>query len=53
MPLYEYECLTCGTEFEFNMTWEDVHKGLEILCPKCYSNTVEKRMSVPSKPVIR
>jgi len=42
MPIYEYECLKCGTNFE-----EIVHQVTNetLPCPKCNSTDTQKLMS--------
>lgn len=44
MPLYEYQCKACSTDFEMLVFTSDE----KVECPKCESGTVEKQMSVPS-----
>ena len=42
MPVYEYRCTKCQTEFEilkFN------NKKNKVVCPKCGSNLVKKLIS--------
>jgi putative FmdB family regulatory protein len=47
MPLYEYTCKKCENEFEAL-----VYSEAEVVeCPKCDSEKVEKKMSVPARPV--
>ncbi|MCA9081821.1 MAG: zinc ribbon domain-containing protein [Planctomycetaceae bacterium] len=40
MPMYEYRCQSCGTEFE-----ELVRAGETPPCPKCAGKKLEKLMS--------
>jgi putative FmdB family regulatory protein len=41
MPIFEYTCKKCGTEFE-----ELVRSGEEkVECPVCQSSKIEKRLS--------
>jgi putative FmdB family regulatory protein len=40
MPLYEYECLKCGHQFEALVTG-----ARKPVCPKCKSEALEKRVS--------
>ena len=43
MPLYEYECESCGDRFEKLVS---VSKGSKnVACPKCSSKSVRKLMS--------
>ena len=44
MPIYEYDCLNCGVEFE-----ELVLSSQDIpVCPACQSSDVSKKVSVVS-----
>ena len=43
MPMYDFVCQQCGHEFE-----DLVKKGREIFCPKCYSDDVKQKLSIPS-----
>ncbi|MFN3928115.1 MAG: FmdB family zinc ribbon protein [Thermoflexus sp.] len=43
MPLYEYRCRACGTEFEQLVRWNTPTE--EIECPHCGRREAEKRMS--------
>jgi putative FmdB family regulatory protein len=40
MPIYEYACAQCGTEFE-----ELVFADEAVECPKCRSKNAEKKLS--------
>ncbi len=40
MPIYEYQCETCGFEFE-----ELVRGGDTVACPHCQSSDVRRKMS--------
>jgi putative FmdB family regulatory protein len=44
MPIYEYHCPKCGTDFELLVRGETV-----IACPDCESRKVERRMSAPAR----
>jgi len=48
MPIFEYECATCGNEFETL-----VRAGAAAECPGCGSTDLEKKLSVPARPVSR
>ena len=43
MPIYEYTCLDCGTEFE-KLVWrsQDIR---ELKCPVCGESRVEEKIS--------
>ena len=43
MPLYEYACPTCRSEFELLIRGSDTPE-----CPTCGSDRVEKLLSVPA-----
>ncbi len=45
MPIYEYECRTCGEVFELLQRLNDPPPDK---CPKCGSKNVAKRMSLSS-----
>ena len=46
MPLYEYKCCDCATDFETLVFSTD-----EVVeCPQCESEAVEKQMSIPAAP---
>lgn len=46
MPIYEFECMDCGNEFErlMPMTKVDVDSSCPP-CPRCKSRTVSRVMS--------
>jgi putative FmdB family regulatory protein len=46
MPLYEFECRSCGAHFE-----ELVRGSESVSCPKCEGTRLEKLLSVPARPV--
>ena len=46
MPIYEYRCKKCGSEFEQFRRIGDNDDDLK--CPKCGRKKPERRMSAPS-----
>ena len=46
MPIYEYRCASCGKDFELFVRGEK-----KIACPGCESAQVERRMSLPARPM--
>jgi len=44
MPIYEYRCTACATEFE-----ELVRSDTKVACPKCRTTRVAKQVSVPAR----
>jgi len=45
MPIYDYHCPSCGTDFELL-----VRNGTKVACPNCSGRRVERMMSVPARP---
>jgi putative FmdB family regulatory protein len=43
MPIFEYKCKECGTDFEKIII---TNKNQEISCPNCGSSNIEKKYSV-------
>jgi putative FmdB family regulatory protein len=43
MPLYEYACLQCDSQFELLIRGSETPH-----CPTCHSNHLEKLLSVPA-----
>lgn len=43
MPLYEYECKTCGERFEKRVSFSQTDQPQE--CPACHSSETKKRVS--------
>jgi putative FmdB family regulatory protein len=43
MPLYEYQCQTCGKSFELLRRMRDVDTGVK--CPDCDSDEIERQLS--------
>ncbi len=44
MPRYDYECISCGHEFELRQTFQEAGVGA---CPKCSSKARRKFHAVP------
>jgi len=44
MPLYEYQCKTCGNQFEKMVSFAEADHKPE--CPRCHSNETQKRLSL-------
>ncbi|HEY2413978.1 MAG TPA: zinc ribbon domain-containing protein [Pirellulaceae bacterium] len=45
MPLYEYHCISCSSDFELL-----VRSNEKPHCPECDSPRLEKLLSVPAAP---
>ena len=43
MPIYEYRCISCATEFEAL-----VRRGKTPVCPSCGKVELERRFSLPN-----
>ncbi len=43
MPLYEYQCRTCGTNFEMLRRIQDSDR--DVQCPECDSDEVQQVLS--------
>jgi len=41
MPIYEYECQSCGEDFE-----KLIFGNQGVLCPRCNSKKIKKKFSV-------
>jgi putative FmdB family regulatory protein len=50
MPIYEFQCLDCGHEFEELVRSADRTDGLT--CPVCERSDVRKKISTFAAPVI-
>ena len=48
MPLYQYKCQDCETDFEML-----VNRGDEVECPKCQSKDLDKQPSMPAMPLMK
>jgi putative FmdB family regulatory protein len=46
MPLYEYQCKSCGDEFEKMVRFSEINKIQE--CPICQSQETQKKISLIS-----
>jgi putative FmdB family regulatory protein len=44
MPMYEYGCLSCNSRFDRLRRMDQDDSG--IICPKCHSEAVQRRLSV-------
>jgi putative FmdB family regulatory protein len=44
MPIYEYQCHDCGTEFEKMVRFAEA--GQDQTCPSCQSQNTKKKISV-------
>lgn len=45
MPIYEFVCLECGSEFEQLLAFSATKTPA---CPKCHSERVQRRLSAPA-----
>jgi len=43
MPIYEYKCESCGSDYEQIRKMAEADNGLE--CPSCQSSKVNRRLS--------
>jgi putative FmdB family regulatory protein len=43
MPLYEYRCMDCGTEFEKRLSFSEADQ--RPVCPECASAHTQKKLS--------
>ncbi|HEU5170289.1 MAG TPA: zinc ribbon domain-containing protein [Gemmatimonadales bacterium] len=46
MPIYTYQCSACGTEFD-----QLVRNGTVVVCSKCQSRKLERKISLPARAV--
>ena len=44
MPIYEYQCKNCGSEFEKMVRFSEANKNPE--CPYCASGETHKKISL-------
>ena len=45
MPLYEFSCAKCGTEFEELVMSSKPEALAKVACPECGSHKVKKKVS--------
>jgi putative FmdB family regulatory protein len=45
MPIYDYRCSSCGTQFE-----QLVRSEQAVSCPQCSSRDLDRLMSVTARP---
>jgi putative FmdB family regulatory protein len=45
MPIYNYRCSACGTEFE-----RLVRSDMTVVCPDCNGQRLERLMSLTARP---
>jgi putative FmdB family regulatory protein len=45
MPLYEFQCTKCGTEFEELVLSSKPEALAKVACPSCDSHKVKKKVS--------
>ena len=48
MPIFEFECLYCGVEFE-KLVWK-AGSVSEVACPVCGSTRVDEKISTFASP---
>jgi putative FmdB family regulatory protein len=48
MPIYEYACRSCRTEFELLLRGQEVAE-----CPQCGGRDLDKQFSVIAAPAVR
>jgi putative FmdB family regulatory protein len=46
MPIYEYECQSCGEDFDALRRIRDDDR--EVECPCCHEKNAERKISLPS-----
>jgi putative FmdB family regulatory protein len=51
MPLYEYICRTCNTDFEALVSAS--RRDGDIPCPKCGEVKVARKISLMAQPVVK
>jgi putative FmdB family regulatory protein len=49
MPIYDFECESCGHNFD-NLIRNDQDR-LDLSCPECQSQKVRQMISLPAKPL--
>ena len=45
MPIYDFICQSCGSEFEKLVSFSNESA---VICPKCQSSEVERQMGLPA-----
>ncbi len=45
MPLYEFNCETCGEVFEVRATIQEKSDGLKPECPTCHGRKTRQRLT--------
>ncbi|MHB8086987.1 MAG: FmdB family zinc ribbon protein [Anaerolineaceae bacterium] len=45
MPLYDYQCDQCQTQFEVRASFQEKGLGLKPVCPKCQSSVTHQLLS--------
>ena len=43
MPLYQYQCKTCGEVFEKRMRWSEADR--QPVCPRCQSPDTKRKLA--------
>jgi putative FmdB family regulatory protein len=44
MPVYEFECLNCGTQFTATLTLRELKEG-SLKCPNCGQDRIKQLMT--------
>jgi putative FmdB family regulatory protein len=48
MPLYEYQCQKCDTQFEFLVQGDE-----KVACPECAGTRLNRLLSLPGIPQVK
>jgi putative FmdB family regulatory protein len=51
MPLYDYECRHCGTQFEALRSVKD--NDSEVVCPNCREKDAERKVSLTASDLLK
>jgi putative FmdB family regulatory protein len=51
MPIYEYQCRSCGTIFDTLRSLHDEDR--EVECPRCKEKNAERRISLTAGDSVR